>query len=59
MQVHPKTESDDGGLQEKFGEALAFDVKGMHGSESVDEAAEERKGRGDESGRGEDEGQKK
>ena len=59
MQVHPKTESDDGGLQEKFGQALAFDVKGMHGSESVDEATEERKGRRDESGRGEDQCQEK
>lgn len=59
MQIHSKTEGHDGSLEEKFGQALAFDVKGMHGGESVDEAAEERKGRGDESGRGEDEGQKK
>ena len=59
MQVHPKAESDDGGLQEKFGQALAFYVKGMHGCESIDEAAEERKGWRDESSRGEDQCQEK
>ncbi len=59
MQVHAKTEGNDGSLEEKFGQALAFDVKGMHGGESVDEAAEERKGRRDESGRGEDQCQEK
>jgi hypothetical protein len=39
-------------LQQKFGQALAFDVKGMHGDEAVNEATEERERRGDESGRG-------
>ena len=29
MQVHAKAEGDDGSLQQKFRQALAFDWKGM------------------------------
>ncbi len=58
VQVHAKAEGNDGGLQQKFGQALAFEVKRMHGRESVDEAAQEREGRRDQAGRGQDQGQK-
>ncbi len=39
MQVHAKAEGNDGGLQQKFRQALAFDVKGMSHNESIDQTA--------------------
>jgi hypothetical protein len=36
MQIHAETERDDGCLQQKFRQALAFDVKWVSDGESID-----------------------
>src|SRR5271169_4392297 len=57
MEVNAKAESDDGGLQQKFGEAFALDVKGMRDRESVDQTAQKSEGRGNQAARSQNQGQ--
>lgn len=45
MKVHAKAEGNDRSLQQKFRQALAFDVKGVRYCESVDQTAKKRDGR--------------
>ena len=59
MQVHAEAEGDDGGLQQKFRQALAFDVKGMVEGESVDQSAQKRDGRRDQAAGRQDQCQEK
>lgn len=41
MEIHAEAESDDGGLQQKFGELLAFGVEGVGEGQAIDESAEQ------------------
>jgi hypothetical protein len=36
VKIHAEAKSDDGGLQKKFCEALAFDVKRMRQDETIE-----------------------
>lgn len=58
MQVHAKTESDDGSLQQEFRQPFAFTLKGVHGGKSKDKATQQREGRRDQAGRSQNQRQK-
>src|ERR1700747_2997696 len=58
VEIHAEAESDDGGLQEEFRQALALDVKRMGQGETVYEACEKSERRRNEAAGGEDDPQK-
>ena len=57
VEIHAKAESDDGGLQQEFRQALALDVKRMGERETVHQAREKSERRRDEAAGGEDDPQ--
>lgn len=58
VEIHAEAESDDGGLQQEFRQALALDVKRMGQGETVYEACEKSERRRKETAGGENDPQK-
>jgi hypothetical protein len=59
MQVHAEAKGYDRSLQQEFCQALAFDLKWMRESESIDQTAQQRQWRRNQAARRQDHGQEK
>lgn len=55
LKIHAEAESNDRSLEKEFREVFAFEMERVSESEAVNEAAEERQGRGDQAAGREDE----
>jgi hypothetical protein len=59
MEIHAEAESDDRGLQQKFGEFLAVDMERVGDGEAIEQATKQSEGWRDHAARGQDESDKK